>query len=167
MAALSVAGFLILRNAQGSRSGVLVPKWAYDLNTGKIFIAGPDQLAPFETGSGTFAYPGMQARGAGVDAHIYSCGNPADVKAGMTIDDLADIDARLVFVTRFTDAAIDALQASASKGEPNENIDFEARIMSDSRGENWLPHTSSRAFELREKLLVKCVSGEYPVAVEP
>ncbi|MEM9418198.1 MAG: hypothetical protein AAGA25_03955 [Planctomycetota bacterium] len=164
--ALLLGGFLIVRGMQGETSAVLVPKWAYDLNTGTIMVAAPAQLAPFDTDSGTFSYPGMATRGAGVDAHIYTCGDPSQVKEGMTAEDLQGVDARLVFVTRYTDAAVDALLVPPDAAG-NENVDVEARLMSSLAGDKWVPSMSPPAFGLREKAIAKCDSGDYPMVVEP
>lgn len=165
--AVLFAGMMTYRSMQSARAKVMVPRWAYDLNTGKILIAGSDQLAPFNTGSGPFDYPGMQQRGAGVDAHIYTCGDPDEIEEGMTVEDLTGVGARLIFVTRYPDETIDAFESLAAGNDVQGNIDTDARLLSDLTGQNWVPHMSPAAFKLREKAIAKCPSGEYPILVEP
>lgn len=43
--------------------------WFYDVNTGKLFVAGVDQIPPIDTPSGAEA---------GVIAHVWSCGSCED-----------------------------------------------------------------------------------------
>ncbi|MEM8943321.1 MAG: hypothetical protein AAGC91_14300, partial [Pseudomonadota bacterium] len=98
---MAIAAYIILTGS--SRGGeALTSSWAYDLNTGALLIARPDQLPPFDTDSGTFAYPGMSVAGAGVYAQIYTCGRKEDIRVGMTADELANVGARFLTVARFT-----------------------------------------------------------------
>ena len=61
---LLLAGFLIVRalNASGG-GGVFEDKWMFDLNTGQVVRAKAATLAPAESDSGSFDYPGLGPAG--------------------------------------------------------------------------------------------------------
>lgn len=163
-AALLVAGLLVYNASSGQGTSGLVTQWGYDLNTGKILKANADQLPPFDTGSGTFNYPELSTGGAGVYAQIYTCGAPLDIKPGMTAEDLAEVGARLSAVTRYSDAALNALANDSGEG----GVDLtQALLLSDLTGQRWSPEGSAAAIQIRQPAIAKCDTGEYPLLAVP
>lgn len=127
------------------------PRWAFDLNTGKLFIAAADQVSPIETDSGLFDYSGLGEAGAGVDAYVYSCGDPKDVEVGMTLEDLDTIGARLTVVGR-----------TAPNADELEGAGVNATLVSTIEGNNWVPAQSRQGVELQSLAIARCESGDRP-----
>ena len=102
-AALLLSGLLTVRNLAGpaNRPG---GKWMFDLDTQTLVAADFAEPAPGEAGAGRIALPFGPA-GSLVDAHVYTCGDAADLDPGMGPDQIAAAGARLVYVSVLTPPA--------------------------------------------------------------
>ncbi|MEM6550642.1 MAG: hypothetical protein AAF750_00695 [Planctomycetota bacterium] len=138
--------------------GIGDPKWMYDLNTGQLVVADAGTLAPSDTGSGPFDYPGFGQSGALVDAFVLSCGDPTDIEDGMTIEALEAVGGRLAFVIR-------------AKGNLNEGEDLLAspgkQMISAPDGMEWHSRMSEAGIKLNGDAYVPCDNGEPPIRTRP
>ncbi|MEM9420452.1 MAG: hypothetical protein AAGA25_15590 [Planctomycetota bacterium] len=145
---LLFALFLIFRQLGGGSQSFSNPKWMYDLNTGQLVAADAEAESPFDSGSGTFDYGKLGTAGAQVEAIVYSCGNPAKVGEGMTMEDLESIDARIGYLTRTLQRA-NADSEEARLSEP-------PKFVAGPDGQEWVPQFSPKGMQIQNDGFYMC-----------
>ncbi|MEM1109275.1 MAG: hypothetical protein AAGH99_11370 [Planctomycetota bacterium] len=156
---LILAGLLILNQTSTSAtSRYNQPKWMFDLNTKQLAIAEASTYAPHDNGSGTFDYGRTGPAGSLVDAMVYSCGSPTDIKEGMTIDDLNGVDAHIVYLFRGV--------SNTSTATSGQLTDQEARIVSRSDGAAWFGQFTQQGQDVQNNF-PECSDGSSPVRTRP
>lgn len=145
---LLLAIFLIFRQLGGGSQSFTNPKWMYDLNTGQLVAAAAEAEAPFDSGSGTYDYGKLGTAGAQVDAMVYSCGNPAKIAEGMTIEDLEGLDARIGFLSR-------TIQPPASDSE-EARLAEPPKFVAGPEGKEWFPQFSPKGMQIQDEGFYMC-----------
>jgi len=97
---LAVAAGIWLWNLRPTSSG-LDSKWMYDFASQKLVEAPYSEPSPSDRNGDTFEIPGLGPAGSLVEAGVYSCGECADVDAGMDQEDLAVVKAHVAYYVAF------------------------------------------------------------------
>lgn len=136
-------------------------KWMFDLTNGTLVRASADTPAPTE-GAGTFDYGVAGKAGSLVDAVVYSCGDPAVVRDGMTVQELVEVGAHVGYLR------IDDFTAGVSSDSTNgdEEPVVGRRLVSSVDGSRWVPEESGPGRSLRERVAELC-GGTFPKQVLP
>lgn len=143
--ALALGIYLIFSNS-GSKGPFFEKKWMYNLNTKQLVERDAGTYAPAREGGGTYDYPGIGVSGAVVDAVIQICKDSGTVTDGMTIEELADVKARIAYLHRLPDELLGKLrQADEEKTEISVSVIGQARLISGTDGQRWVPIDSPQA----------------------
>ena len=86
----------------GPRGGTVPLAYFYDLNSGHLFSAPASKKGNIEAPSGTIASPDGP-RGAGVRAHVVSCGGCSADLAGKTGPQLEEAGAKIAYLETLTE----------------------------------------------------------------
>ncbi|MEM6458115.1 MAG: hypothetical protein AAF710_01855 [Planctomycetota bacterium] len=162
-------GAIVWQNS-GGPGGRSLDAFYLDLNTGELFVDRGAQLTPFDRGTGERTYADG-GRGSAVRAVVLTCGDPADVRAGMTVAELESVGAFVAYVQRLSPRARDAQQRQAD----GETLTDQEQMMlmdggfliSDPAGETWIPEMSEAAQNLIASAYRECGNGERPLFVRP
>ena len=129
--------------------------WMFDLNTGRLVEAPIDTIAPSDLGSGQFSYPELGDAGSTVDVMIYSCGQSNNkVRAGMAVEDLAEVGAYIGFLARLPN---DKLAAAQKRGI--QNLPAGGMLVSDATGQNWVKEGSRKSELIAQAISDQCGGG--------
>ncbi len=112
-------------------------KWMFDLNTGRLQAAPRHTTSPSDLGNGNFMYPGLGEAGSAVDAVVYTCGDADTIRSGMNIEELAEVDAYIGYLSRWPKEALRTLEAGDEV-----NLAPEQQLISDPSGQRWVSSTS-------------------------
>lgn len=115
---------LVLGYAVYSIIGTVMPKgrgtpikavYFYDLTTGKLFTAPPQEMSPIDVPSGEKITHRKKEKKAGFRAYVFACGGcPADM-TGMAEADVEAAGANLAYIDRYTDEALETQRKFAEQ----------------------------------------------------
>ncbi|MEM6391440.1 MAG: hypothetical protein AAF797_01555 [Planctomycetota bacterium] len=134
------------------------PKWMYDLNTQQLVVAEAGTPSPSETESGLFDYPGLGQAGALVDAFVVTCGDPTEIREGMTLTELEEVGARLAFIIRANENVPTGEDVLTAPGK---------QLVSSADGLEWHSRMSEAGIKLNSDAYVPCEDGKSPVRTRP
>lgn len=144
-------------------------RYFYDLNTGELFMVSTDALPPIETSSGPF-----QGRPAGVQAHVYACGECEPNLTGATMDDLRDSETYIAWFERYSDEVIEMLPrrerdlqrlSDDRRHQAYEMMDEGLLVSPDAR--QWLRGNDEAGMQLIEDAVRRCEDGSYAEPCHP
>ena len=151
---LAVALSVIIYNARLGGPEFPSSKWMFDLNTGKLVEAPIDTFAPSDLGNGQFSYSELGDAGSAVDVMIYSCGRSSNkVREGMTVEDLAEVDVYIGFLSRLPNDRLFAVQESGTQ-----NLPAGGMLISDITGQNWVREGSRKSELIFQAIADRCGS---------
>lgn len=175
-AVMLVALAVIVYQLLPSASPLTRDKWMFDLATGTLVRAEASELSPM-AGGGTFDYPGMGEGPSIVDASVFTCGDPSDIEAGMTVEALAEVGARIGFLTRLTPQSRQAMEAAVQASRGGEAADPDAgrtgggsgatTVLSAVDGKRWVGEMSPPAMKIRAAAAEPCDDASAPTLTRP
>lgn len=141
-----VALLALIWQATGGGSGMPTQAYYYDVRADAFFVDAIDLYPPITTPDG---------HTTGVRAHLRGCdGCPADI-AGMSMDELAEHRAFVVYLERYSDEAKEALEAHRENPDPDNlevlTLEETGRLVSDADAERWLPLNSERGMQVTDR----------------
>ncbi|MEO1236472.1 MAG: hypothetical protein AAFX76_06750, partial [Planctomycetota bacterium] len=134
----------------------------YDLNTQTLFADDASRLPPFDNGGGTYAYPDGTF-GSAVRADVYACEEGADIRPGMTRQEVEAAGGYIAALYRYTTQQKQVLERMKD-GEPLDDaqyIDFENLLISDVNGTFWVPQYSTEGDQVMATLSQNCGQPRY------
>lgn len=151
---LIVALGIMLWSNQGSKQRAW-KAYYFDLNTQTIFADEPGKAVPFDRGTGVFSYFDGD-HGPAVRATVYTCGDPGDVRSGMTLAQLDAVGAFVAAVYRLSPEVIAARSQADSKDLVPGDLLFKTNLVADVGGKNWYPEDSAEARSLLDAAMARC-----------
>ncbi|MEM6757242.1 MAG: hypothetical protein AAF586_08755 [Planctomycetota bacterium] len=124
--------------AGGGGSGRIVDLYYYDTGTGELFSAPANSIAPIDAPSGP---------GAGVRAHVYTCG-------GCNSDEWT-----IAYLEKFDDQARDALVNAPESPEAAQAYDS-GLLVRNVDGDTWHQVYSTEGMRVSEALATLCAPGQ-------
>lgn len=162
---LLIALAIILRHSQlQQRPHLLV--YYYDLNTRQIFEDTSGLLVPFDHGKRTYKHSDG-TEGAAVRATVYTCGDPDDVRPGMTPEELQEVGAFINTLHRYSYERLEE-ERRFERGETSGNAggdDYSrvsGELVADVDALEWYPAESKAGMELLDAYLDHCDPGARP-----
>lgn len=159
-------GFIVWQNK--GRSTGDYQSFYYDLNTKEVFTDVGTKSTPFDTGNGTFEFhDGPQ--GSAVRVYIFTCGDPEDIEAGMTLAEIEAAGGFIGYLERMT-PEMRALQQKLDSGQELTDADYgmtdSFSLVSSVDGAVWYPEQAEQAMQLMTQAMQKC-SGDQARIVLP
>ncbi|BAM04247.1 hypothetical protein [Phycisphaera mikurensis] len=170
-----VALAVILYQVLPGSSPLTQDKWMFDLASGKLVRAPASEIAPID-GDGTFDYPGLGPGPSVVDASVFTCGDPADIRAGMTAAELEAVGARIGFLTRLTPQSKRAMEAAMRASDAQRDGDAgpdggtggtATTVLSALDGRRWVGELSPPAMQIRAAASQPCGDESPPKLTRP
>lgn len=141
----------------------------YDLNTRSLFVESGVRTTPFERGSGTFEYPDGK-KGSAVRAIIWTCNDPAEIEAGMTLAQIQAAGGFVAYLERMTPQMI-ARQTKIDTGqiltEDDYAVDYDDTLISTIDGQAWFTPRSDQGRQLISDMASRCGPNQRPRACLP
>lgn len=141
----------------------------YDLNTQEIFVDDATLSAPFDRGTGTYEYFDG-AKGSAVRAIIFTCNDPADIKAGMTLAEIEAAGGFIAYLERLSPQMIEMqakLDAGQELAEQDYMLDMGGGLISTIDGQVWLSQESEQGMQLVSASFSRCGAGQNPKICRP
>ncbi|BAM04700.1 hypothetical protein [Phycisphaera mikurensis] len=139
-----IAAVLLAVNLLGSDRGPSDQKWMLDLETQIVHARPVDTRSPAaEGGAGVRSYPQIGEGSSLVDVTLLTCGDPGDITNGMSVDELAGVEARVGWVSI-------RKEGDATGG---------SELVSDATGANWGPKMSPENIQMMEAAAGGCPDG--------
>lgn len=130
----------------------------YDLNTKEIFVDDGTKTTPFDRGSGTFEFhDGPQ--GSAVRAYIFTCGDPDDIKEGMSLAEIEAAGGYIAYLERMT-PEMRQMQEKIAAGEELTNMDYGMTegfsLIAPIDGSIWYSEQSEQAMNMMTDAMQRC-----------
>ncbi|MBB6429133.1 hypothetical protein [Algisphaera agarilytica] len=150
-----IAGWFVYQHfSDDGREGIKA-KWMYDLNTNRLILADFEEASPSNINNATVDLVGLGTVGSVLEVGVYTCGDPSDVRAGMSIEELASVDATVVYFATTTDRF----------GTGSQELDL---ITADTESGVWIGAESSAGNKMRsDARLGLCQSGDKAIYCVP
>ena len=169
VAVLMIAlGIMVLSGGGGGAGGGQV--FYYDLNTQTFSRQPQNSPSPLDLGNGTYKYFDGDL-GSAVRATIFACDEDLSVSDGMSLSELEAEGGKIIALYRFTPEA-QARQVKVFNGQQltdeelaNDTYDS-SLLVSDVKGQTWLPESSEPAANLLGAASQMC-GGERAFYIAP
>ncbi|MEM9916355.1 MAG: hypothetical protein AAF911_15475 [Planctomycetota bacterium] len=130
----------------------------YDLNTQEVFVDDLSRVVPFDRGNGAYEFADGP-RGSAVRAMIYTCGDPEEIKEGMTLAEIEAAGGFIAYLERFTPQMLER-QARIDAGESisyeDYEVDYDSVWVSTPEGQTWVNQNSEAGTQVIQSGLQRC-----------
>lgn len=165
---LVIALGVIVWQSKGPSAGQF-DSFYYDLNTQEIFVDDATLSVPFDRGTGTFEYFDG-AKGSAVRAMIFTCNDPAEIKAGMTLAEIEAAGGFVAYLERLSPQMIEMqakMQAGQEPAELDLAMDYSGGLISTIEGKAWFGQESEQGMQLMTAAFSRCGQGQNPKICRP
>lgn len=157
-------GFCLLLLYMNSASSGSTRVFFYDLNAGQLVLAKSDDVSPAVDSPSRFSFADGEA-GSWVRAAIYECEDtPSQVREGMTLEQVVEAGARIVWLERISVDALALIEkrenaGSLSDAEMNRLVNAPTLVAS-PEDLQWVPENSAAGRRIMSSLGSFCPTGK-------